>query len=289
MKLETFAEYLKLEGKKVISGRDYIWYSVGKGFYQSFPFHKPIYPSWREMVKVLFGGPAIGLRFQTDDPKYKGWESFIYIADKGSYALEKLSTNTRSKIRRGLKHCRIGQIKDFNYFCTYGWQLNLDTLKRQNRSITKETERCWNCLARMVGTLPGLEVWGAWVEESLASFVVCFKVEDCCNLMMFRSATNYLRFYPNNALIYSVVTEMLSRNDIALVSFGLESIKNIEGLDTFKISMGFQKRFIYQKIVLNPLIGWCFNKLTKQCISYFAHYLPSNMVLKNAVRIIHIL
>ncbi|MDZ7292063.1 MAG: hypothetical protein ONB44_05900 [candidate division KSB1 bacterium] len=288
MNLEIYSEFLKTIGKKVIPGDGYLWCQVGGGFYHCFPVHQPIHPSKQQLTKVFWGGPAIGVRFSTDAMTNGGKASFVYLCEKGAYGLDLLSANQRSKVRRGLKHCQVGQITEAEYFCSQGWSLHAETLKRQGR-LAKADRRNWKRTANCLGHFAGLEVWGAWFEEALAAFVLTFQVEDCVHLLTFRSADQYLRYYPNNALIYTVISEMLSREAVRLVSFGEESLQGLESLDAFKTGMGFRKQPMVQKIILNPFVSPAVNGLTKQLICTMNKRNPQSVFWRKALGVVELL
>jgi hypothetical protein len=282
MTLEIYSEFLKAIGKRVIPDDGCLWCQVAWRFYHCFPVHQPIHPSKPQLSKLFENGQTIGVRFSTDEAIHGGKASFVYLCEKATFDLNLLSANQRSKIRRGLKHCSVRPITDTEYFRTEGWTLHAETLKRQGRLANADRQE-WDKMANCLGRFTGLEVWGAWIEEALASFVVTFQVENCVHLLTFRSSIPYLRFYPNNALIYTVVAEMLRRRQVQLVSFGEESLQTLESLDAFKTGLGFRKQPIVQKIVFNPIIAGAFNDMTKRLIGAIAKRRPESLFWKKAL------
>ncbi|MBN2009906.1 hypothetical protein JW960_11240 [candidate division KSB1 bacterium] len=274
MTLEIYSEFLKSINKKVITNDNCIWVQLSsRQFYQCFPVHIPVRPDKEQLSGVFRNGPALGVKYTTDDPTIGGMMSFVYTCTKSDYDIQKLSSNNRSKVRRGIKQCRIEQITNVDYLTEAGWQLNKETMERQGRGL-KAKYLEWQQVANCVGKFDGLEVWGAWVDDDLASFVLLFIVDNCANLLTFRSSNQYLRFYPNNALIYTVITRLFERDNVDIVSFGEESINYLEGLDNFKTGIGFNKEPVYQKIQLNPLIAWLHNGMSSKLIQVMAARYP---------------
>ena len=288
MTLETYINFLGATGKKAIPDDGYIWCYINWGFYQSFPVHRPIHPPRARISKILWETPAVGLRYGTDNHTGSGRSSFVYVCKKGEYTMNRLSANNRSKVRRGLKLCHIAPITNAEYFRKQGWALNAETLQRQGR-LERKAKQKWEKLTNCLGRFEGMEVWGAWVNEALASFVLTFQIDGCVNLLTFRSSKEHLRFYPNNALIHTVVSEMLGRDNVEIVSFGEESLQELTSLDAFKIGMGFQKQPIVQKIVLHPAVGWVFNRLTRQIVQNIAHHCPHSTFWKKAAGVTELL
>ena len=63
-----------------------------------------------------------------------------------------------------------------------------------------------------------------------------------------------LKHYPNNALTYFLTEEMLVKRGLREVTYGIESLEETKSVDSFKLSMGYEKQPIRQKIVFRPLI-----------------------------------
>jgi hypothetical protein len=135
-----------------------------------------------------------------------------------------------------------------------GNPLNHDTLSRQERDPGAWNEQKWREYCEAADGLEGFEAWGAFSDKSLASFMVTFQMEDVFTILHHSSATEYLRFYRNNSLVYFVTQLKLSQPDVHAVSYGPQSLDAPESLDTFKFRMGFQKMPMKQAIVFNPLI-----------------------------------
>ena len=99
-----------------------------------------------------------------------------------------------------------------------------------------------------------VEVWGALIDKVLVAYLVAVLAERCWEILVVRSLSEFLRFYPNNALLFTVLRQMLSRPQIEQVFFGVESIEGLSSIDEFKLSMGFVKSPIRQRVVLHPLL-----------------------------------
>jgi hypothetical protein len=109
-------------------------------------------------------------------------------------------------------------------------------------------ERYWSAAAQT----PGMQPWGALVDEQLAAYVLTVRMEDRCEFLLARSNDGHLHQYPNNALIYTVAREMLQLPDVTAITFGLESLESVEALDQFKFAMGFRRRPLRQCVVMRP-------------------------------------
>ena len=131
-------------------------------------------------------------------------------------------------------------------------------------------EKKWKRYCASTEGLGGFEAWGAYKEDKLASYLMGFQMEDHFTILYQSSATEFLRFYPNNALIFTVTKLMLSRPEITAISYGPELLDAPESLDTFKFRMGYSKRPMKQRIVFNPLVRPFIGQTLHKVVKLFA-------------------
>ena len=130
-----------------------------------------------------------------------------------------------------------------------------DTLERQERSWRWSGDEGWARYWRAAAATPGMEGWGAFIDGTLAAFLVTVRFDDCVEFLLARSRSDSLDAYPNNALIYTVAQEMLVQRGVRRITFGLESLESVQHLDEFKFGMGFRAAPLRQRIVFHPLAG----------------------------------
>jgi len=96
-----------------------------------------------------------------------------------------------------------------------------------------------------------IEAWGAYAGNDLAAYITVQLYDDgCARIRSHTSDSRYLRFKPNNALIFTVTKNLLSRNDINHVVYGGKS--SDPHLEHFKENMGFFKKKAYQFTFFSP-------------------------------------
>jgi hypothetical protein len=275
MSPDEITSFFAAQGSTVIKTTSCSWFNDyhQNQVYQSFPMHRLISPSRDELREVFAKAPgAVALRF-IGPANSKGKESFIWLR-RGPYALEDLSPNTRSRIRRGLKRCEIKPLQ-FEELESKAWDAHRDTTKRHGYGEPSSLgvySRLDDCAA--------YEAWGSFVGDALAAFAVTMRVEDWAHIIVNRSATAYLGSYANNVLIFSVVSELLARDEVNVVSYGIEGLVTHDSLDRFKSSMGFTREPVRQRIVLKPLLKPLVNPLTVAPITALAELMRNNLRLQ---------
>lgn len=260
MESEKIVSFWEGKGKHVIKTTACWWHSEYRQgrIYTSFPLHLSVNPTPEELSLVFRKAPhAICLRF-ISPLNGNGFESFLWVR-RSPYELTGLSNNIRHNIRRGLKRCQVRPIS-FAELVDLGWDAHRDTLERHGekaKSLGLESE---------LGECSGYEAWAAFVDKQLAAYLVTLCVDDWVQFVVMRSTNTHLKYYPNNALVFTVVKEMLSRPGVSTVSQGLEPLASKELLDYSKSSMGFTKEPVRQRIVVRPSLRFFLNKHTCRLI-----------------------
>ncbi len=269
MNRDGMAAFLERLGHRVVQTQSSYWYNVHH-FYLSLPHYRLVAPNSNELSGLLRGFSA-GVRY-FGPPEGLGRESYAFFCRDQNYDLEILSPNTRSKVRRGLKHCKIERLEP-GYVMAHGKPVHDDTMRR----IRVRDPYPWEAYWRAVKESDCVEVWGAMMGKDLVAYLVAVLAESSCEIWVARSSSDFLRFYPNNALLFTVVQNMLSRAEIDQVFFGVESLEDLSSIDQFKESMGFVKSPIRQRVVLHPLLRPAVqNPLVIRAIRGLARSRPEN-------------
>ncbi len=248
---DTLLAFYAAAGFKTHRSASGCWYEAGPRFLLGVPTHIPIDVTRGEATSILRATGALGLRYVTARAD-RGRASWQMTARGADYSMNAFSANTRSKIRRGLRNNVIRRITGAE-LCEHGERAFLDTVARQGRAERYGLDR-WRRLLAAADRTDGIEIWSAWKDGELAAYLLVMVFQDTCELYEARSRDDMLRFYPNNALIYTVTEEMLVHRGLAQVTFGIEGLEELESLDQFKLAMGFERRPIRQHVIFHPLL-----------------------------------
>jgi hypothetical protein len=247
----TYAEFLRGIGHRVVAGPSVCWFDASRLFFLSAPPHRLYTPTADDMRVAFRQLPCLGVRFASE-VEGPGKLSYQIVCTAADYGLELLSGNTRSKVRRGLKRCRVDPVP-FSVLAAEGRRAHEDTVERQGREGILSGAR-WQHFCAAAADSPGFEAWGAWCGEDLAAFLVTVTFDDTVEFLLARSRSDRLGAYPNNALLFTVTEEMLVQRRVPQITFGLESLEPVAPLDDFKFSMGFCKRPLRQRVVFHPVL-----------------------------------
>lgn len=272
---EEITAFFERRGHRVVQTASCWWYNEyhqGR-VYQSFPIHRLINPGPEEVADLFRSIPrALGIRY-IGPLKSKGLESSIWVCRK-PYDLSTLAAKSRNQTRRGLENCQVRKIP-WHELEAITVEADTDTLRRHQLSNGRTRG-----FGSYVKDCAAYEAWGAFVGDELAAFMVTLWVEDWVHILIQRSVSKYLNFRPNNALVFSVASEVLARPGVSAISYGLEPLRTLESLEHFKLSMGFVKEPICQSLVVARWLRPVLNAVTCRAIEIAASLRPRNSRLQ---------
>lgn len=272
---EEIVSFFVSRGLHVVRTASCWWYEEQRHsrLYYAFPTHRLIDPSREEMAE-FFGQArrAVGIRFlgtgRTDQA-----QSFIWVRRR-PFDLKVLAAKARNQTRRGMEACEVRQLS-WDQLIGSAQKAHADTMNRHE--IRSAATLGFD--AELAGC-SAYEAWGAFIDGELAAYAVTLSVEDWVHILIHRSVTGHLKHRPNNALIFCMVREMLSRRAVSTVSYGLEPLNVTESLEHFKLGMGFSKEPVCQRIVLAPRLKLVVNPITTKPLEALAGLLPNNARLQ---------
>jgi hypothetical protein len=258
------------QGSRVFEGDSCLWVEKRKFFLESVPPHLPVHLEFREAARLFLRGAA-AIRYTCSEKE--GTPTFEYICDDRNYGLDSLAADARRRVRRGIDSCAVEQL-DFDRLAQEGCAINRSVLSRQGRSVHSflTDESMWKSYMAVCQSLPFVEAYGALAKGKLCAFTLTVLVDEYAYLLHTHSHSDYLKFSPMNALFFMVTKTMLGRPSVNCVSQGLESFALRPDLERFKLAMGYRKRELTRRVVVNPLArpifsrsgAWLMEKLLKR-------------------------
>ena len=288
MNAEQFAQFWEIQGHRVLRTESCWWYNSQPFVFMSIPYHREIEPSSGETLQVMLKARALVLRFPQKMIASKVAVGGLCICSDKHYDFPSLHVKARNQTRRALEQCKIERVA-FRDLATIGHELNVQTFSRQGRDPYSFPSERWRSYCEAAEMSPDFEAWGCFVNDSLAAYCVCALVDDYYNILHQASATEHLLHYPNNALAFVVTQQALQRADVAFVSYGLKSIESTSGLDHFKERMGYHVMPRWDRIAINPLLGFAMRCGGDRIVSYLHDSNPGSDFWRKAKRTLDML
>jgi len=273
MNAEIFSEWLRRQGHTVYRTESSYWYNAGPRTLQAFPYHWLIDPSEKELNQLMRTKGIAALRYSTPIDNTKGMVSYHVVLHR-PYSFNTLRSRTRTSVRKGLNNCQVEQIS-FKRLAEEGWDLQYDTLKRQNR-LRSMNQDDWRRICLAAEGLDGFEAWGAVVEGELAATILTARIEDTCYLLYAQSHRKFFNLYVNNALFFSVTCDMLEREGVNGIFYSLHSLDAPDSTNEFKFRMSLVPLPVRQRVVLHPVIQPLANSVSYGLVASMQKRFPSN-------------
>ena len=222
-----------------------------KHFWESAPSHRRVRLS-PAIAKKLFALGAYAIRYTCPDGE--GSPTFEYIWDDKQYGLESLHKDAKRNVRKNLDVCIFKPI-DYDLLIQEGCAINRDVYSRQKREPDFQTNQGrWRAYLETCAKLSFMEAYGVFYNHRLCGYSLALFVDDYCYTFHPYAHSDYLKFYPMNVLIYSLVRHILQRPGVSCVSYGVESYTPRPTLERFKIAMGCRKRVLGRQILVHPFL-----------------------------------
>ncbi|MEZ6127623.1 MAG: hypothetical protein R3C59_03010 [Planctomycetaceae bacterium] len=249
---QHYAAFLERIGHTVRHlGNDW-WYDCTRRVYANFPFHRDVDAASLDIRQVL---KSDGLIARMCCPEDQGVPSFRMMCYDKNYDFPTLRSRTRTQVRRGLEACTVERI-EFSELKRRYLPLQRSTVERQGRCTETVDQAYWDRYIDSASQMTGAETWAAYVNGNMAAYLISFMIEDTANLCIVRSDTQMLKYYPNNALLFRYMYEVMRRPEVVKADYGLESVEpGGENLEQFKTGMGFAREICGQRIVFSPKIA----------------------------------
>ena len=252
MNAETFAEWTRRQGHRVVRTASSYWYEAGPRVFQAFPYHWVIRPDEKEIRDLMWSHGIASLRYSTPLDSPEGMVSYHVVLHK-PYDTDRLKSQARNGVKRGLEHFKVEQIP-FERLATEGWALQQDTLARQDR-LRSMSQVEWERLCRSAHDLPGFEAWAAIAGDELAGAVIVCRIDNVFNVPYAMSHSRFLSQHVNNAVFYAVSRELLAREDVDHIFFTVQSLDAPANVDEFKFRMGLEAKPVRQRVDFHPLLS----------------------------------
>jgi len=249
---------------------------------------QPIVVTEEDARELLKKSGAYLLRWISDfDTKHE--TDFWYVIKDSSPDLDKLSSNTRSKVRRGLKNCNIKKVKA-SFIAENAYQVYSRAYERYEAGQTPIEERSFS--DDIMKTDP--DVWDFWAVFDRNDEIVAYsqnrRVGNHCIYTTIKFVPEALKLYSSYALFYEMNNYYLNILHLAYVNDGARCIHhqtNIQGylIDKFHFRKAYSVLHIAYRADIGILLAllYPFRSMIREFQSTFMKRL-SSLLLQEQIR-----
>ena len=288
--LEQYMTDLKRIGKKVLPGSEgTIWIAHERGALVKLPTFNLKHPTPQEISRLFWKDRAVCVSYILEPDKEHPANAWLYICSDREYGLRKLGKGTRSSINRGFKELKISNLTG-EELLKYGVQAYCDT--RSRVGLNDGTIEAFEKKFTVRTTYRGNVFVGAWKDNQLAAFFSMTEIDDGVEIDGSFSMNAFRKYYPNDTLMFQVLTHYLVDGKKSVVSFGSSSIQtesNEIGLHAFKTKIGFEAKPVHRVFLIHPILRPFTSNLMRLGISMALRFRPDNRLLKKTEGVLQII
>jgi hypothetical protein len=171
--------------------------------------------------------------------------------DVAGYALERLSSQRRNRIKRGLKQVEIRAVGEAE-LARDGWQIEHEFYGR-TQWHPPPPPPLWQAQVRRSYSSPIVDhKLGAWVGDRLVAYLTWFGLEDTAHTNHLASSDEGNQLCANDALLYTWMEQVRASGRYRRATFSIRSLKAT--LDEYKESHLFRLQSLPARLMMNPLM-----------------------------------
>jgi len=212
--------------------KDIVWkHYHGALLPQSAP-HIKIELTKEEEQELLKLSKAYFLRYVSDWDKEEQ-SQFWYVIKDNFGGIEELSSNTRSKVRRGLKHCIVKKVSQ-EVIANEGYEVYCHAFKNYNTYI-EPVER--KTFMKMISDANHCYFWAVYTKDKdeMIAYSQNIIENNSINYSTIKFHPAYLKLYPSYALFFTMNQYYLNEKHFSYVNDGARSISHDTNIQTFLI------------------------------------------------------
>ncbi len=250
-----YAQQLLEQGYSVHFHDDVWWVTVVPGFCR---------PVWRSRcfpvngARPKFSKSFLGFSHSTD-PEYANSRPYQVIqrdiASNEKFSIDSLSSNRRSKVRRGLKRVDVQLTNDIAASLPQMMDVVIDARQRTGAGkpaefYSKHGQRWQNSIENVAKQKDNFFIL-ALLDNRVVAYFHCIVVEQTMSITAAKSHSDFLSEYPNDALVFTAMDYAYNHWNCQSIIYGDFSPDDSQ-LNQFKFGYGFQCHEIAQYEFLRP-------------------------------------
>ncbi|TCN62208.1 hypothetical protein [Acetobacteroides hydrogenigenes] len=268
MNASDFVELNKKMGHNILTISNQSWIVRDDKSAISIPSLDNIFPS-REELNLLKKRVRYAL-FKTEVPFFYNSSEFLFVGE--SYDINLFNSKVRNQIRKGLKSCIIKNPTLIDLY-ERGLYLNIETLKRHNRSVDYlQNKKKWSSYIEILKNTSDVTIKGAYINDKLIGYIIFIFVNGKYYIYHPFMDKEYSSCYPMNTILYTFINEIITKEGSINISYGLSSFLEKEGLDHFKKGMLFDEVKCTRILLLSDFYSLFINRYVYKIISVLSKF-----------------
>lgn len=229
------------------------WVEYQSSLIPQIPPHKMIPPPPEEIKRMVRDTNTFFARWVDNwDCEEK---SLFWAVIKDQFdGMEELSSNTRSKVRRGLKNCSVEPIEK-KFVKENGYRVYLNAFNRYDNYLLPSNE---NEFVKSIDNLDeNWEFWGVFDKKNNSNLIAYSQnwiYEKTAEYKIIKFDPDYLNLYPSYALFFEMNKHYLEKMKFNYVNDGYRSVAHQSNIQEFLIQkFKFRKAYCKLNLYYSPI------------------------------------
>ena len=243
MQISEYGDQLSRLGQKVHFNDGICWLNVKPGYCRTAWRMQTITPG---SARPSFRHSYLGFSHASDITNSSKSDYRILrreLPSGGSFSIDSLSANRRSKVRRGLKRCSITIATDLSPYLNQMMDAAIDARVRTGTGkpveYYRENSVAWQQELVELSEMKDNYFLLSIIDDCVIAYFHCIVVEQSMSITAAKSHSRFLSDYPNDALVFSALDYAFNHWDCNAVLYG-DYASQDEKLNEFKLGYGFE-------------------------------------------------
>lgn len=241
-----YADFLKSQGKMVYELDGVFWMNHHSALIPTSAM--PVYTdlSYKEAVQLVNKSGALFLRYATGPVMApSSWWNIVCR----HYDFNKVSSNTRSKIRRGLRRLDIKRVSP-DKIAEQGYQCHVKCYSRYKHALPQSKKAFESFLQSLTGQSI-FDIWACTKDKQLLGYILCLVENNGVFMHTIDITPAGLRDYAAYAMIHHILQFYVNEKALP-VSNGSRSIAHDTHMQDFLCKLGFEKEYAELHVIYRP-------------------------------------
>lgn len=255
MSSKTYADFLVSQGKTVVEQGGVNWMEYQGALIPAAAMPVYVQLSDDEAAQLIKETGALFLRYTTASRESQ--TNWWYVICR-QYDFQRVSSNTRSKIRRGLKRLEIKQVIPA-WLAEHAYDCHV-TCYRRYKHATPQTRDEFRSFLLSINGQSIFDTWACSKNKQLLGYIICLVEENGIFMHTIDLTPEGLHNYAAYAMIHQILEYYVNEKGIP-VSNGSRSISHATNMQDFLRNFGFEREFAELHVIYRSDIRLIVNLL----------------------------
>ena len=243
LSVKSYADFLVSQGEVVQELGGVSWMKYHGALISAAAMPVYIDLTYDEAIKLLKKTGALFLRYESSPVKTPtNWWTIVCR----NYDFNQVSSNTRSKIRRGTQRLEIKQLSP-EWLSEQGYECHVKCYQRYKHA-TPKSKKAFTSFINSLKSQSVFDIWGCLKNGELLGYIICLVESDGVFMHTIDITPAALHEYATYAMIHRILECYVNKKGLA-VSNGARSISHETNMQDFLCKLGFEREYAELHIV----------------------------------------